>query len=162
MNKWFVSRQNYWGVEPDEALVVEIAGGGADYANADMLADTDGLYRKLGCDQEYIDPRTAVNVAIAIREEWARHTDEPVRVEKGHTGGMTIPFLEFPTDEELHAWATKRWDEIEKCENCAEPVGDNFWYDPYDQDMHYCSQLCCDQAMAAYYEDIRDDDEEDW
>ena len=35
--KYFVSRQSYWGEE--EPLVVEIAHGGLDYANADMLSD---------------------------------------------------------------------------------------------------------------------------
>jgi hypothetical protein len=31
--KYFVSRQCYWGVEPDDANTVEIAMGGCDYAN---------------------------------------------------------------------------------------------------------------------------------
>ena len=67
---YFVSRQCYWGVEPDEQNVVEIASGGRDYSNPDMLVE-----KYAGEGQEYSDPREALEVALSIAKQWKQ--DKP-------------------------------------------------------------------------------------
>lgn len=98
---WFVSRQKYW---PDGDLVVEIAQGGADYCNPDMLV---ALYKDLGEGKEYSDRLDAVKAAIAIRKAWNADLDDGkmCRIEVGFTYGATFPFNDEPTDEELMEWA---------------------------------------------------------
>jgi len=62
--KYYVSRQNYYY---SQLLIVEIAAGGLDYSGADMLV---AEYKNLGEGEEYIDPRKAVEAAIAIARAW--------------------------------------------------------------------------------------------
>jgi len=157
-----VTRQHYWGV--DEPLVVEIASGGLDYANADMLCDDkDRKYARLGCDQEYTDPREALNAAIAVRDEWVKHprydeTEEPLpspRIECGYTGGNTIPFEEYPSDDNLREWAEKEWEAIPKCDQCGEPLGkERFsWFGRDWEDDEYCSPTCSENAWDRWVEE---------
>jgi len=136
MNKWYVSRQCYW---PDGDNVVEIAYGGLDYANADMLADQEGKYR--GHEGEYTDPREALEAAFAIRELWE---DEECRIETGATGGYTMPFSSFPDDDELRKWAEKAWENVPKCDRCGEAIqGDPWVHYEYD-DWKFCSEVCAE------------------
>ena len=103
MTKYFVSRQMYW---PTGERVVEIAVGGVEYANPDMLVP---WYPGEGV--EYETPRKALEAALSIRGAWSRD-DGPCRVEVGCTHGFTMPFEEHPTDEELWRWVEKeeeRW-----------------------------------------------------
>jgi len=151
MSKWFLSRQCYWGVEYDERLVVEIAGGGCDYANADMLSDPGGEYYRLGCDQEYTDPREALKAAILVRDKWKElDPGEEIRIEHGHTGGYTMPFMSFPTDEDLQKWADAAYAKLEKCIRCGEIIVGNYFYNLGDPDLHLCSEYCAERAMADY------------
>ena len=83
---YFVSRQCYWGVE--DPYVVEVASGGLDYANPDMLGVK---YKRLGEGKEYLDPREAVQAAIAISRAWTETDGAPLPVAYGATGGMTMP-----------------------------------------------------------------------
>jgi hypothetical protein len=103
VRRWFVSRQDYWGEE--SPLAVEIAAGGLDHANADMLGVA---YESLGEGREYDDPREAADAAIAIAEAWRRDSGRPdeITVRVGYTGGMSIPFDEG-TDEDARAWAER-------------------------------------------------------
>lgn len=67
VTRWFVSRQDYWGEE--NPLAVEIAAGGLNYANADMLCVA---YARLGEGEEYEDPREAAALlaeVVATQEE---------------------------------------------------------------------------------------------
>ena len=146
--KYFVNRQCYWGEE--DPNVVEIAAGGCDYANADMLSDGPE-FRRLGSGEEYIDPREALEAAIAIRDEWNK-SGEDCRIEHGFTGGYTMPFGEYPTDDELREWAQKTWDAIEKCPMCGDPLPDkrNRWTLTEWPDDEYCSEYCADKAYYDY------------
>src|SRR5512146_1250294 len=95
--KWFVSRQMYWGVSDADASVVEIAAGGRDFANADMLAPR---YRGAGEGKEYSDPREALKAARAVCAAWQHDAPQAaadIHVEVGATGGMTLPFISHPT-----------------------------------------------------------------
>jgi len=149
---YFVSRQSY--VFVDEPLVVEIARGGLDYANADMLSDKRGPYKSLGCGQEYTDPREAIQAAFAIREAWIRclspEADCKPRIEVGYTGGNTLPFEEYPDDEWLKAWAEQEWEQVPKCAHCGEPLPDNkreWWHPGFDDiyEERFCSENCVEQ-----------------
>ena len=102
---FFVSRQSYW---PDGQLTVEIAGGGLDYANPDMLVEE---YKHLGEGKEFDDPVEATEAAIEIARAWRR--DAPgkcIGVASGYTGGCTIPF-EPSTQKDLLKWARKQSEE---------------------------------------------------
>lgn len=160
-NKFYVSRQSYWGC--DEPLVVEIASGGMDYANADMLSDPDGRYRKLGCDQEYIDPVESLRVAFRVRKAWQKAlrdegSDETVRIEVGYTGGNTIPFEEYPTNVDLYQWAKEKREKMPKCDQCGNLLEYCLYGDP---DIgRFCSEFCaeeyerenfCDEDVGTVY-----------
>ena len=154
MTKFFVSRQDYWGV--DDPLVVEIAGGGTDYANADMLADTtDGRYRKLGCDQEYTNPIDALKAAFRVRRAWEKALrevgdDSLVRIEVGYTGGNTIPFEEYPSNADLYRWAKERQEKMPRCDQCGELIDGETWHSFDDPELGtFCSEYCLDQYIEA-------------
>lgn len=156
MPQYFVSRQRYWHGGDQ---VVEIAEGGLQYANPDMLTDGKGIYRKLGSRCVYDDPTEALDAAIRVRDEWLKHTDEPVRIEAGFTWGFTCPFNEHPSDEALREWAAevkqKLHDDAPKCEMCGDPIfTEDWWYIPaLGTDIRFCSEYCCDRY---YYEDHLD------
>lgn len=144
VRRWFVSRQNYWGEE--NPLAVEIAAGGLDYANADMLGVA---YASLGEGREYDDPREAADAAIAVAEAWRRDSGRPadeITVRVGYTGGMSIPFEEG-TDEEARAWAERTRAALPTCPQCGDLMGSERWV-PWDfavdDDEACCSQWCCE------------------
>ena len=154
MTKYFVSRQSYCFA--DEPIVVEIATGGRDYANPDMLSDKYHIYRALGCDMEYVDPREALGVAIEVRDLWIKNlkpeADCAPRIEVGYTGGNTIPFEDYPDDEWLRAWAEARWQETPKCSQCGDPMPENdrdWWTDGLGSDEHFCSEYCVEKYMES-------------
>src|SRR3990172_8947087 len=120
---WFVSRQRYW---PDGENVVEIAYGGQDYANPDMLSPIfDGE-----CE-EYFDPREAVERAIKIAGFWKE--SEPmleIGIARGYTGGMTMPFT--PSDiDSLKIWAQETYESLPHCCGCGEILKEKVFYPDY-------------------------------
>ncbi len=147
---WFVSRQMYW---PDGEQVVEVAGGGLDYANPDMLVSG---WPELGEGKEYEDPREALKAAILIRDAWITNLidrgklvlsnaededDGRPRVETGHTMGFTMPFCSYPADEELAEWAEKRYIELVKCATCSAILTESYAQHPMyseDDDPKFC------------------------
>jgi len=142
---WFVSRQVYWGVDEEDSRCVEIAFGGRDYSNADML---DPKYKGEG--QEYSDPREAVTVAIEIEKLWRK--DDPkasIHIDYGATGGSTMPFLNFPTNDELIAWADKTFEQMPKCDQCGGHRDAENYYRFYDDlDLgKFCSKHCAEKAQ---------------
>ena len=146
MSPFFVSRQNYWGADEHGRYCVEIAEGGVNCANADMLVE-----KYTGECREYDDPREAVNIAIAIANAWAK--DEPsirINIGEGFTMGMTMPFEGQPK-ETLIDWANELWDEISKCPHCVQIIkaNDEYWqagtwfrggFTPNDDGEKYCSE----------------------
>jgi len=156
--------------------VVEIAGGGLDYANPDMLSDTDNTYGSLGDMLETNDPREALEAAFAVRDRWneilaleeggrgKRHA----RIETGYTGGYTMPFEHYPTDKELRAWAEVEWEGAPKCEQCGKPLPErrdrvslSF---PYEDEGEFCSLYCAEQrydylmeAEARYTKELEEE-----
>jgi len=163
MTKWYVSRQSYWGV--DDPLVVEIAYGGLDYANPDMLSDPDRIYRYLGCDQEYSNPFEAIRAAFKIRKRWESFWKEEMhyacpRIEIGGTGGNTLPFEEYPLNADLCRWARMEFDKLERCQRCGEPLGDEHWTLWGDESFgKFCSRFCAEEyEFENFYEE---NDEED-
>lgn len=141
---YFVSRQSYW---PSGDLVVEIAAGGLEYSNPDMLVEK---YPELGEGKEYTDPREAVKAALAIRDAWNKDSDEPCRIETGFTYGMTWPFEECPSDENLVKWAEEAWDRVPKCPSCEQPLPSNerdrYWHDLSGDE--FCSSKCVEEDHA--------------
>lgn len=140
MNKYFVSRQIYW---PESEYTVEIASGGLNFANPDMLCA-----KFAGEGKEYTDPREAVEAAINIRNAWSKITDESIGVAHGCTGGMTMPF-EASEESELHEWAEKEYEKLPKCSHCGDLLGkEKFCHDFSDGDL-FCSENCAETNYWA-------------
>lgn len=152
---YYVSRQSYW---PDGELVVEIAGGGLDYANPDMLHDSKGLYCKW--EREYQDPKEALKAAISIREVWARvEPDEQIRIECGYTHGWTVPFAEEPTDEQLQEWADEEMKHYPECPWCEEVMWtEERWFHDLS-DKKFCSERCAGESFDSFLEPITEGDD---
>jgi len=138
-NLYFVSRQHYW---PDGEHIVEIAVGGRDYANPDMLVP-----KYTGEGEEYEDPREAVAAAIAIRDAWRKDKpDVQIDVAHGCTGGDTMPF-EACTGFELNAWANKRWGDAPKCDHCGGLLPERYFTDAFGE-RKYCREYCAEEDTA--------------
>lgn len=153
---YYVSRQRYWG---EDINCVEIALGGGDYANPDMLGCK---YPGEGVD--YLDPREAAEAAIEIRKLW--QADEPeleITVDYGCTLGFTMPFTDDNTDEELIAWANERYEKLEKCQHCGEPLPENerdvFYL--MDVDEKFCSERCAERYWEEWCLDNEEDEEDE-
>jgi len=137
---FFVSRQCYWGVDPDECWVVEIAGGGIDYANPDMLCE-----KYPGEGQEYEDPREAVRVALEIAKLWKKAEPKKViSVACGYTGGFTMPF-EPSNGFELVKWANKIYGEMPKCDMCGKLLPEDNWYTDEFREFKFCREYCAEE-----------------
>lgn len=148
MTKYYVSRQRYW---PEGNLMVEIAMGGLDMANPDMMITK---FSSLGEGKEYRDPIKAVEAGIRILNAWREaNPEEEINIGYGFTAGNTIPF-EPSTIEELEAWAQKKYDEAPKCMCCGELEELNF---THDLGGDFCSQYC---AEKDYNNEVRRDLEE--
>lgn len=183
--KYFVSRQIYWGIDSEPFRedgkyedatycqhVVEVAVGGQDYANPNMIAER---WSRLGEGNEFEDPREAIEAAIQIRNEWKKNPplgDEdgkPVRIEVvfGSTGGNTIPFevtlktgdddIERASDEELQAKGERIWEKLPKCAECGELLGEEKYGDPNLGEFNCCSERCAEK----HYGDPEGRDEEE-
>ena len=148
--KWYVSRQCYWGVEKDEANMVEIAQGGLDYANPDML-----VTKYSGEGEEYTDPREAVKAAIEIAKQWRKDAPElTIGIGHGCTGGMTMPF-ESDESEDLIKWANETWEKLPKCDRCGEVLPEEHFIN-YDTDEKFCREYCAEQSYIAEEEEFED------
>lgn len=152
MSKFFVSRQHYFGVEESDARIVEIASGGIDYANADMLGVQ---YRKEGEGEEYTDPREAAEAAIKICEAWRRDAGEAgpeftINVGYGHTGGFTMPF-EPSTFEEVREWALDRYEQMPKCDRCGEAITGSSYSLCDGTGDKFCSEYCAEREEELRY-----------
>ena len=133
---FFVSRQSYW---PDGELFVEIASGGIDYANPNMLA-----FKYPGEGQEYLDPREAVEKAIEIKNLWQKDSDEEINLGYGYTGGFTMPFS-VSEDDTAIAWAEEKYSKLPKCVECGNILGKTIYSHHYSDDDKFCSEFCAEQ-----------------
>ena len=137
--KFFVSRQSYWGVEEEDGTVVEIAFGGCDFANPDMLSVK---WPRLGEGQEFSDPREAVEAAIKVCDAWRKAGCPQAKIAMGSTGGCTIPF-ETKEYGEARARAEVIWEKLPKCDECGEVLGKEcFSHDLCDD--QFCSEACAE------------------
>lgn len=143
--KWFVSRQSYWGVEPEDQYCVEIARGGLIYTNPDMLVS-----KYDGEGEEYADPREAVEAALKIRDAWKK--DDPdltINVAHGATMGFTIPF-EGDGDEALKKWAETEYENLPKCDQCGELIEEEYKLFDYE-DFKFCREYCAEKWLSEQY-----------
>lgn len=147
---WFVSRQTYCAY--GENYVVEVAQGGRDYANPDMLVE-----KYPGEGEEYHDPREAAKNAIEIAKRWrADDPDKIITVRVGFTSGMTLPFDEG-TDEQTSAWGEQTFTAMPKCPNCGKLMGTDRWT---PTDFHVppeegcCSERCANEHFAFEEEEV--------
>lgn len=137
---YYVSRQKYWGVDIDDCNTVEIALGGLDYANPDML-----VAKYSGEGQSYSDPREAVTVAITIAEQWKKDCPNlSINIASGYTGGNTMPF-ESSTIKELEEWAERVYKSLPKC-YCGCLIEGGGYVVNDDPDTRYCSEYCSEMA----------------
>jgi len=156
--KFFVSRQNYYDRCAPESSVVEVAIGGLDYANPDMMGVK---WRYLGEGKEFTDPREAVEAAIAICEEW-RKTDEYAMVGMGATMGFTLSFDGQEYDV-LRKKAQDMYDKLPKCAQCNDLLGtDTYTHDLVYDDEKFCSTNCAEKSYDfAMSSDVGDQPEEE-
>jgi hypothetical protein len=140
---WFVSRQIYWGVDPEDSHMVEIAMGGRDYANPDML-----VAKYAGEGEEYTDPVKAVEAALEIAAQWRKaEPSKTINIAHGCTGGNTMPF-EGDEVEELKAWALKLSESLPKCARCGKSIeGESYTHSDAD-DEKFCSEYCAEEDYA--------------
>lgn len=142
--KYYVSRQCYWGMDSEDANTVEIAHGGLDYANPDMLCS-----KYAGEGETYADPVKAVEAAIEIAAAWK--SDCPsltINIAHGFTGGNTMPF-EASTTEDLLTWAKEAREKLKKCDQCGELIENDPWHlTDYPEDGEFCSENCADNHLA--------------
>lgn len=164
--KYFVSRQNYWDRCAPEASVVEVAIGGRDYANPDMLGVK---WSHLGEGKEFTNPVEAVEAAIQICEEW-RKTNCDAMVGMGATMGFTMSF-DGQEYEELRKRAKEMFDKLPKCAQCGELMGkENYTHDLNFEDESFCSEGCAEKSyrfillhdLHARASDIFNDNSLDW
>lgn len=151
MSRWYVSRQRYW---PEGTPIVEVASGGLDYANPDMLVS-----KYPGEAEEYTDPREAVAAAIAVCKAWRADGEKRAKVAHGATGGFTMPF-EGCTYREAERWARETYARLPKCDRCGEirPSDKDAWrlLDDWSGER-FCSEQC---AELAFEDDERFNAEE--
>lgn len=146
---YFVSRQSYWGEDP--ADVVEIAVGGRDYANPDMLVEK---YRRYGEGDEFDDPRDAVEAAIKIAEAWSSDAGEVRPIAYGCTAGFTLPFS--PSGyEEARAWAERTYEKLPKCPRCGDllPEARECYSHDFADGEFFCSEDCAERDFYDRFED---------
>lgn len=137
---YFVSRQKYWGIEPEDGTIVEIAQGGRDYANPDML---NTRWANLGEGREFSNPREAVEAAIKVCEAWREAGEKNAQLGMGFTAGSTMPFdpIEYTEAKKL---AESVWEKLPKCSHCGELLGK----ETYTHDMteeKFCREYCAEQ-----------------
>jgi len=148
MPNYFVSRQKYWGVEPEDSHTVEIASGGQDYANPDMLVP-----KFVGEGIEYVNPVEAVEAALIIAEQWKQilPAGTVINVAHGFTAGGTLPF-EGDTPEQLREWAQKVSEKLPKCTQCGEILGKEKYYLTEDPDLgEFCSDYCAEKYQSENF-----------
>jgi len=151
--KLFVSRQIYWGVDAADSHTVEIASGGQDYANPDMLVS-----KYPGEGEEYTNPIEAVEAAIVIATAWKK--DNPklkINIAHGFTGGCTMPF-EGSTRKNLRVWAKKLYETLPKCEHCGELIGDEpITLIEYPDKGKFCGEYCAEEYLAEMFKEIEEE-----
>jgi hypothetical protein len=144
--KFFVSRQHYWGVEEEDAYIVEIAYGGLDFANPDMLGER---WANLGEGREYTDPREAVEAAIRVCDAWRKSGESRAKLGMGSTGGNTIPFEPKEYDE-ARKRAQELYDKMPKCAECGEVLGkETYTHYLVCDDERFCSDSCTEKHYDA-------------
>lgn len=155
MSKWFVSRQKYWGVPPEDGTVVEIAAGGRDYANPDMMAEG---WIRLGEGQEYTDPREAVEAAIRVCNAWRQSGEKKAKIAMGSTCGNTIPF-EPTTYKAARVKAQELYDKLPRCTQCGDILGDEtYTHELVCDDEKFCSDRCAEKHYDSTIVDTTDED----
>ncbi len=141
---FFVSRQCYWGVEPEDQNVVEVAQGGLDYSNADMIVAS-----YPGEGEEYIGMVAAVTAAIKIAALWRAESNHTIQVATGNTGGNTIPFEGQPDTDKLLEEAREFDENLPHCPQCAE-IGELIWFHELSEDERFCSENCSNLSLEWY------------
>lgn len=149
--KFFVSRQNYWGVEEEDSHIVEVVSGGSDYANPDMLV---AKWPSLGEGKEFSDPREAVEAAIRVCDQWRASGETNAKVAMGATGGSTMPFEPKEYDE-ARKRAEELYEKLPKCDQCGEVLGKETYSHDLDEEGNFCSEVCADKN----YWQLRQSDE---
>jgi hypothetical protein len=148
---FFVSRQSYW---PDGENVVEIAQGGINYANPDMLCS-----KYPGEGEEYIGLAAAVPVAFDVARRWKADGGKRVMVALGCTGGNTVPFEDGTTPSKKHEAVLLRFAQAhdEKLPHCTggEVIPGKLWRLADDwTDADFCSEYCANRAAEFYEEQM--------
>ena len=153
--KFFVSRQQYWGIDPEDGTVVEVAVGGLDFANPDMRVVR---FKSLGEGKEYNDPIEAAEAAIAICVRW--RAEEPnAKVAYGSTGGNTLPFDAETEFEGIREWAKLLHEKLPKCAHCSDllDLKHKFHHDLSDGE-EFCSENCADINYENAISDMEPDE----
>lgn len=142
MSKYFVSRQHYYY---SGECMVEIACGGLDYANADMLVE-----KYVGEGEEYADPREAAIAAIEVCKDWRKDDQKDAKVTVVSTGGFSLEG-EGMTFAQVKEWAEKAYEKLPKCDYCGELLGKETWQNEESDwtGFTFCREYCAEQAQTV-------------
>jgi hypothetical protein len=151
--KIFVSRQVYWGVDADNSHTVEIAMGGRDYANPDMLVP-----KYAGEGVEYTNPVKAVEAAIEIAKAWKNSAPgKTINIAYGNTLGFTMPF-EPCEEKEIREWAQKVYNDLPKCSQCGELIEEKNHFTLLDYpDEKFCREYCAEKFLAVQQDAVEEE-----
>lgn len=149
-----VTRQHYWA---DGRHIVEIAQGGLDYTNADMLQP-----HYSGEGIEYKCLSDAVEAGIKIALAWKKdEPDEVIEIGIGNTHGMGLDIegeeVTGENDEELFVKLRQEAkdfdDKLPKCARCGEIREESYGNDETrhfggDEAHPFCSEFCAEEDYS--------------
>lgn len=146
--KYFISRQQYYGVSEAEASIVEISMGGRSFAGPDMVSIRWPLE---GEGSETNNPLIAAARAISICQLWRANGQPLANVSCGFSGGFTEAF-EPMTFEALQEWAEASYAKLNKCPICNNILGEETYSNEFtyvngigDEQYPFCSQHCAEK-----------------
>lgn len=132
-----------------DSHTVEIAIGGRDYSNPDML-----VAKYEGEGEEYSDPIKAVGVAIEIAATWKKESPKlRINIAYGNTGGYTMPF-ESSNQKKLKEWAKKLFNSLRKCDQCGELIEGDGWVLSEFPDQKFCQDSCAERFLNQVEEEV--------
>lgn len=142
MKKYYVSRQAYYY---SGESVVEIAIGGLDYSNADML-----VAKYNGEGDEYENPLEAAQAAIEICKAWRNDGQKDAKVTVVNTGGYSLEG-ESMTFKQVLDWGKAAYAKAEKCDHCGKLLPEKYYLNNESDwtGFKFCREYCAEENQSV-------------